>query len=204
MVGHIRSRVWVGLLAILALFGGAGRSEASPIVFNAANGHYYMLSTGSQNWTQAQAEALAVGGYLVSITSLAEQTFLETTFLTGANDRSIYWTGATDQASEGTFVWVNGDPFTYSNWAPGEPNNCACVPGGEDFGTINWHYGLFQSLVKGTWNDTSLTGNEFAPGRVTQGIIEFDTNPLATPEPASLFMLGAGLLIIHRRLRRRR
>jgi hypothetical protein len=168
-----------------------------------ANGHYYTLTTGTKNWLQAEAEAVSLGGHLVSINDLAEQTFIETMFLTGANDRTIYWTGATDQALEGTFVWSNGSPFSYFNWAPGEPNNCSCVAGGEDYGTINWHYGLSQSTVKGTWNDTSLTGTEFAPGGVTVGIIEFDTNPTPVPEPASLLLLGAGLLVIHRRLRRR-
>ena len=33
------------------------------------------------------------------------------------------WLGFTDEASEGNYVWVNGDPITYTNWNSGEPNN---------------------------------------------------------------------------------
>ena len=197
MVILSRRHSFASALSGFVLLAVTGTAEASPIYFNPANGHYYTLTTESKNWQEAEAEAVAAGGNLVSITDAAEQAFIETTFLTGSNDRSIYWIGATDQTVEGTFVWTNGDPFgPYTNWNPGEPNNCSCVPGGEDYATINWHYGRFESLVKGTWNDTSLTGLPFE-SRVTQGIIEFDTKPV--PEPATLFMIGLGGAVLIRR-----
>eukprot|EP00900_Chrysochromulina_parva_P017820 jgi/Chrpa1/26039/Chrysochromulina_OHIO_Genome00026258-RA len=37
----------------------------------------------------------------------------------GGFPTSIVWFGATDAASEGTWVWVDGTPFDYSNWNPG-------------------------------------------------------------------------------------
>ena len=46
----------------------------------------------------------------------------------GTNSNT-YWIGLNDAASEGTFAWVSGEPVTYTNWAPGEPNNA----GGEDY-----------------------------------------------------------------------
>jgi len=33
------------------------------------------------------------------------------------------WIGFTDEASEGNFVWVNGEPVVYTNWFAGEPND---------------------------------------------------------------------------------
>src|SRR5690242_15818942 len=90
----------VALLTALGLAGAAGSAEASPILFNPGNGHFYTLSSGSQNWLQAEAEAVTLGGHLVSITTQAEQDFVVTNFLSGANSRSIYWIGLTDQASE--------------------------------------------------------------------------------------------------------
>jgi hypothetical protein len=50
------------------------------------------------------------------------------------------WIAATDVATEGTWVWITGEPFTFSNWAGGEPNNL----GGED---------CVQMYVQGVWND---------------------------------------------------
>jgi hypothetical protein len=32
-----------------------------------------------------------------------------------------YWIGYTDAAQEGTFLWANGAPVGYENWAPGAP-----------------------------------------------------------------------------------
>jgi hypothetical protein len=40
------------------------------------NGHSYYRSTGSATWTTARANCAAMGGYLVTITSAAEQSFI--------------------------------------------------------------------------------------------------------------------------------
>jgi len=199
------SRCLAGIAVVAAT---AGRAEATPI-FNPGNGHYYDLTTGLDNWLQAEAEAVSLGGHLVSITSQAEQNFVVGAFLSGANDRSLYWIGLTDQALEGTFVWTNGDPFSYSFWEAGEPNDCPqCnfIPPGEDYVGINWHYGLsFPGAAKGSWNDTTVTSSEFGPQPfgITQGIIEFNTDPTAVPEPGSLMLLGGGLALLWRRNRTR-
>jgi hypothetical protein len=54
------------------------------------------------------------------------------------------WLGASDEAQEGVWVWVTGEPFTYTNWDFGEPNDA----GGEDCAV----YAEF-----GTWNDVPCT-----------------------------------------------
>jgi len=99
-------------------------------------GHDYYVSTDFTTWTTADANAQALGGYLVSIGSAAENAFIESYF-PGAD---WLWIGLSDAAEEGTFTWSNGDPLTYSNWAPFEPNNS----GNEDYAII-W--------ADGTWND---------------------------------------------------
>ena len=40
-----------------------------------------------------------------------------------STDSSLRWIGLNDGDREGTFVWVNAEPFTFTNWNGGEPNN---------------------------------------------------------------------------------
>ena len=120
------------------------------------NGHYYMLTDTPSNWLEAQAEAVALGGHLVSINDSQEQAFIVATFLSGNANNNTYWTGLTDRDSEGTFVWVTGEPVNYTNWNPGEPNNSGSD---EDYGVINWHFPVGSSdAVLGDWNDVPLEG----------------------------------------------
>ncbi len=69
--------------------------------------------------TLAQAETLAtsLGGHVTAINSAAEQDFLDRTF-----GFTSFWIGLNDRTTEGTHVWSSGDPVTYTNWAPLEPN----------------------------------------------------------------------------------
>ncbi|MEX2596581.1 MAG: GEVED domain-containing protein, partial [Salibacteraceae bacterium] len=81
------------------------------------NGHSYFISKNTASWPAALAAAQSVGGDLVAVNNAAENTFL-----TGVLQFPS-WTGFNDIAVEGTFVWSNGDPVTYTNWNVGEPNN---------------------------------------------------------------------------------
>lgn len=117
---------------------------------NAANGHvYYLLTTN--NWTLAEAEAVKLGGHLVTINDDAEQTWVYSTF--GSNE---VWIGLTDRNVEGTFEWVSGETSTYRNWDPGEPNNAVSGNGNQDYVHI---YANTNSTVsrRGKWDDRSET-----------------------------------------------
>jgi len=97
------------------------------------NGHSYYRSTGSAFWTTARANCLAMGGHLVTITSSGEQSFIFGRWPSG-------WIGLTDEVSEGTWRWVTGETYSYTNWNSGEPNNA----GNEDY---------VQFVSNGRWND---------------------------------------------------
>ena len=101
-------------------------------------GHKYFRSNFSRTWAQGKAEAIAKGGHLATITSAAENNLLS-----GAGEA---WIGLTDEAVEGTFVWVTGEPVTYTNWFPGNPNNT----GDEDYVFMNF-YGSNQWVDHGTY-----------------------------------------------------
>ena len=95
--------------------------ETRAQVVNPANGHTYMLTPAGMSFAQARAYAQAAGGYLVSITDAAEQAFVAAQFSTAGTTR--LWIGLSDEVTEGVFRWDSGEPFAYSAWCPGEPNN---------------------------------------------------------------------------------
>ena len=82
---------------------------------NPANGHdYYLLSQGC--WTAAEAEAITLGGHLVTINDQAENDFVFNTFA-NLHPNDDLWIGFSDVTVEGMFEWVSGEPVTFTNWA---------------------------------------------------------------------------------------
>lgn len=100
---------------------------------NNYNGHSYYRSTGSMTWTDARQACQNMGGHLVTITSSSENNFIYNLWPSG-------WIGLTDEVSEGQWKWVTGEPYSYSSWNGGEPNNS----GNEDY---------VQFVGGGKWND---------------------------------------------------
>ena len=94
------------------LFAAAAASHAS--VVWGGNGHEYDVITAEDiSWTAANAAASGMGGgwHLATITSAAENAFVAGLLPTGAPDRSHFWLGGSDAASEGTWTWVTGEPY---------------------------------------------------------------------------------------------
>ncbi|MDP2114658.1 MAG: HYR domain-containing protein, partial [Bacteroidota bacterium] len=118
------------------------------------NGHTYFMSNSMATPETAHANAIALGGHLVTINSAAENAFVS------AMSPYYMWIGYTDRDVEGTFRWITDEPVTYTNWAPGEPNNA----GNEDWAVINWGGSAM-------WNDWYYTVSayyvvEFSGGSV--------------------------------------
>ena len=156
------------LLAAIALIPTHTRASivAGPFV-NPANNHtYYLLSINT--WTNAEAEAVTLGGHLVTINDAAEQTWVFTTF--GSQE---VWIGLTDRDVEGTFQWVSGETSTYRNWDPGEPNNAASGNNNQDY--IHMYSNTFATASRRSlWDDRSETEafalTFYAVAEVPQGV----------------------------------
>ncbi|XP_066982679.1 macrophage mannose receptor 1-like isoform X2 [Macrobrachium rosenbergii] len=73
-----------------------------------------------QSWDKSAELCLAEGSHLASITDVEENFFIES-MLDEFSDDGI-WVGGRALADSG-FQWVDGSPFSYDNWAPGEPNS---------------------------------------------------------------------------------
>jgi hypothetical protein len=84
----------------------------------------FSVVDGIFTWEQARVDALAKGGRLATFGSALEWQgalrAIETDALVG---RIGIWLGASDQVDEGSWRWVTGEPFTFQNWADGEPDN---------------------------------------------------------------------------------
>ena len=118
------------------------------------NNHTYLLYDDLMTWTQAKAKCEEFGGHLVTITSAHEQEVVNGMLDKGIRD--FYWIGASDTETEGTFKWVTGEAFSYTNWRSGEPNN----DGEEDYAHL---YAYKDKSAWGEWNDIkeNASGNKF-------------------------------------------
>jgi len=142
--------VVVAMAAALAGCGGGGAGNGT-----IWNGHTYSINRTKGTWEDAQAAAAASGSHLVTITSADEEQFIVSRFLTGDDKLTVFWMGCTDKAVEDTFVWVTGEPFSYTNWKSGEPNGWDGE--GEDYCCINWN--AVRGDPAGQWNDTLNPGS---------------------------------------------
>ncbi|MCP9832556.1 hypothetical protein KBZ14_08320 [Synechococcus sp. HJ21-Hayes] len=76
----------------------------------------YVIVQGS-TWEEAEANAVKLGGHLVTINDAAENDWLVKTFPLSPN-WYVYWTGLNDAQQEGEFSWISGETSTYTNWRP--------------------------------------------------------------------------------------
>jgi hypothetical protein len=207
--------VAVGSFGLSAMAHDGSDDLLSGPILNPANNHTYFL-LNADTWANSQVQALSLGGNLVTINDAAENAWVVTTFLNyGGISRSL-WTGLNDAETEGTFQWVSGEAFTYSNWLPGQPDNGgrrtehfsfdfrkrdgADYHGGhhasEDYVQIT--SGAAKEYLSrwtyGKWDDTM--GN----ARRTFGVVE--VVPVAVPEPAAnILFVASGAVVVW--LRRR-
>ena len=158
------------------------------------NGHSYLLTDGSLTWSQAEAYAQSLGGHLVTVNDAAEQQWLTNTFgQFGGLWIGFYQTDKLDEPA-GHWAWMSGETATYTNWAPGEPNNANNT---EDYGVFNW-----DSV--GRWNDypgnNSLRGlielnsagtGVSGAGPYAQYLLDVDVTDLVPPRVTAVTGLPA-------------
>ena len=90
-------------------------------VINPANGHAYKWIECTDR-EDAQIQAALEEAHLVTITSEAEQIWLEAVFRLGP-----YWIGLTDVAKEGEWQWETEEPFAYTNWKVDDADDWSIV-----------------------------------------------------------------------------
>ena len=82
------------------------------------DGTCFVLVTTPKTYLEAKASCEAMTAHLAYLKNAALDTFAES--FVGNLDTFI---GGSDRVTEGTFLWEDGTPFSFTNWHTGEPNN---------------------------------------------------------------------------------
>jgi hypothetical protein len=149
-------------------------------VYNPANGHWYQAvrMPGGIPWhaARAAAEQLSYAGYpghLATITSTEENQFILQTIAPASYDG--LWLGGYQETAApdyfepaGGWRWITGEPWAFSEWSPGEPNNNT-IRGPENHLHIN-----FSNT---TWNDVT------ASYPISGYLVEYEPPPFSAGAP---------------------
>jgi cysteine-rich repeat protein len=141
-----------GVVCNSTAFPGGDRFAVDP-----ATGHCY-VSFDDEMTTFASGELKCVlaGGYLATITSAPEDALVHSVQNPGQNP----WIGATDEVTEGAFDWVTDEPFGFSHFAAGEPDDDIGLGGNGDC--------LHLDNPAGEWADTNCNIATFVQGRICE------------------------------------
>jgi hypothetical protein len=119
--------------------------SAEPIqwpVEDGGNGHWYERISEPLTWEEAKFAAEEHGGHLATITSQEEHDF--TLQFSPGGAPGVTHIGARQNLKTGEWNWITDEPWNYTSWYPGEPNNNG---GNEDYLTL-W-------VTPGTWCDVN-------------------------------------------------
>ena len=127
------------------LFKDGGYTRIASIDFLIGTQDQYMFVPEEMTWNEHNGRAKAMGRHLATISSAEENE--QVTRISGGKP---VWIGGIRKGSGNGpgadyWYWSDGQPWTYTNWHPGEPNNSG---GGEN----RVHLGL---QARGTWNDVN-------------------------------------------------
>jgi uncharacterized repeat protein (TIGR02543 family) len=84
----------------------------------------YTVVSSIFTWAAAKTDAESKGGTLATFGNHMEwDQALQLIGQDSLADVNGLWIGATDQIAEGLWTWITGEPFDFSNWAAGQPDN---------------------------------------------------------------------------------
>lgn len=137
----------------------------------------YFINPQFMTGPQAQSYAQSFGANLISVQSATENADLVQALSNQGYSSNVIWIGYSDAITEGSFVWYDGSPLSYSNWAPGEPNDAG---GAED---------CTQIYPNGSWNDLNCSGYN------SLSVIEVNICPQVTVTNPPISCAGTNVIL---------
>lgn len=213
-------RRWSRALALItmALAGTSATSSAGVVVnyATAPGGNTYaVIADPAVSWSAAMNLSSSHGGYLATITSAAEQAFVEQLLGATPAPSGLYWIGL--QKTSGDYGWTTGEALGYTNWLPGQPDNNG---NNETVGSILWsNPGDNAAGTRGTWNDLPdpYVSSDSTYVDLNNGgyIAEYDgtrsiaangqaDNPVAVPLSPAIAIAPVGLALAYAAMRKAR
>ena len=134
----------------------ADRPGAEALSVDPGNGHCYARYTAAETFDGASTACASGQGHLVTITSSAEQQGAAALGAVGG----VYWIGAVDDANDtdSVFAWVTNEPWSYTSFAPNEPDDDLALGG----------TGECLAITGTGWVDTNCDFDAFVSGRICE------------------------------------
>jgi hypothetical protein len=220
LLDEYRVRIWAGWrrltsqnhpIAILTAALLSQSAMAAPVFFN-ITGHYYEFVASDASWSQArelakQRSFMGQVGYLATIPTVRENTFLTAAFTMVGADR-LAWTGGHEPNNDAAWRWADGPeagerfsqsehpvfPLFFANWGGNEPDAGGAS---EDFVVINLGP-TFGGIETGEWSAVAASPS---PGNPVRGYLVEYGGIAPVPEPASavVWLSLLGVLVPTRR-----
>jgi len=119
--------------------------------FDSETKHCYLLVPDLTTFDEARAHCMSLGAHLVTISDQQENEFV------WKLDMTEHWLGASDgkapkETGVGSYSWLDGEPFSYTNWTPGQPNAVESDCDSANGGGPCYEHCAFQ-WSGGQWND---------------------------------------------------
>jgi hypothetical protein len=146
-----------------------GQPGIAEIPFIQRGDSAYVIVQGP-TWEEAEANAQALGGHLVTINGAEEEQFL-------LNNTPGGWIGYTDKLIEGQWNWVDGTPKGYERWDQNNPSN---NNGAEHYAYLD--VGAYFGWGAG-WND--VVNNSNMRGIAEIKLSDFGITSMAIPAPVA-------------------
>lgn len=159
--------IGTAVLACARLLPAQTETGTSDWRLNPSNGHWYK-ATAEETWSGAEADAIAAGGHLATISSYSEQLWVVSAFSDYLSADNGLWIGLNQAPGSaeptGGWSWISGETSGYRFWQPGKPDNND-VSGNENGALLQ-----ADPHPQGEWDDKRQD-------RSFHGLIERDTDP---------------------------
>jgi hypothetical protein len=163
------------LLTLCSAVSSVTAQSGAPPAFDPLNGHWYQVVRVSSNLPWADADSAATTmfyagyrGHLATVTSAAEDMFVVSTIAASGSSDPVWLGGYQDTSApdyrepDRGWRWVTGEPWNYTAWNGGEPNNAG---GSENH---------LESYSNGAWNDAELAATDAY-------LVEYEPAPVPGP-----------------------